>query len=114
MARFARIIAGVVQEIINDTPEIPLSQRFHPDIVAQCVPCDNTVGPNDIYDGTTFTKPIPKPNDPVLTPQQMAQYVANNSNDPVAVYLRGLTIVLANRFGLTPQQVLTAIINAAT
>lgn len=58
----------------------------------------------------------PDPADPAptpLTPQQVAQALINGT-DPISVTLRGLIIVLANKFSITPQAAITAIVNAAT
>jgi len=48
----------------------------------------------------------------VLTPREIAQALLG-STEPTAIVLRGLITLLAQRFGLTPAQVLTAIVNAA-
>lgn len=52
------------------------------------------------------TLPVP------LTPQQVAQALINGS-DPMSVTMRGLIIVLAGKFSITPAQAVTAIVNAA-
>lgn len=57
----------------------------------------------------------PDPADPAplpLTPQQVATQLINGT-DAISVTLRGLIIVLANKFSITPQAAITAIVNAA-
>jgi hypothetical protein len=58
----------------------------------------------------------PDPADPPptpLTPAQLATAIANDPG-PVGTFMRGLIQLLATRFGITPAQVVTAIVNAAS
>jgi hypothetical protein len=53
---------------------------------------------------------------PVIVPptaQQLAQFLTTDPS-PVGCYLRGLTVLLAQKLSLTPAQVVTAIVNAAS
>ncbi|WP_125902736.1 hypothetical protein [Burkholderia multivorans] len=67
MKTYARIADGMVAEIIRpmadeDGNEIPIDQRFHPDLVATFVDItDMSPQPSerDLYDGETFSDPPP-------------------------------------------------------
>lgn len=59
--RYARIVDGVVHEIIIVPEDADLAGRFHPDIVATLVVCGKSVVQNYRYDGTVFLPPLPPP-----------------------------------------------------
>ena len=58
----------------------------------------------------------PDPADPAptpLTPAQLAQAIVNDSG-PTGTFMRGLVVLLGQKFSATPAQVITAIVNAAS
>lgn len=57
---FARIVDGVVQEIISLPDEIRIEDAFHPRIVEQCVICPTNVGQRWTYDNGSFKEPPPQ------------------------------------------------------
>ena len=65
MTLYARIQDGTVAEIIEVTDGPTLEERYHPDIVAQCVTLKGAqvqnVTPGYTYDGSSFTAPAPLP-----------------------------------------------------
>lgn len=66
MTLYARIQDGTVAEIIEVTDGPTLEERYHPDIVAQCVTLKGAqvqnVTPGYTYDGSSFTAPVaPEP-----------------------------------------------------
>ncbi len=57
--------------------------------------------------------PDPAPAPPIpLTPQQVATALINGT-DPISVTVRGMIIMLAQKFGITNAQAVAAIVNAA-
>ena len=73
---FARIVGGVVAELIEIEAEgPPLAERFHPDIVAACVvvPDPGEVAPGWGWDGLAFTPPPPPPPPPAPVPDITAR-----------------------------------------
>lgn len=60
--RYAYIVDGVVHNFVSG----PLEGVYHPDFIAQCVPCaDPDVSENWVWDGEVFTPPAPV--EPVAT-----------------------------------------------
>jgi hypothetical protein len=63
MQRFARVVGGIVAELIEipaDGP--PIEDLYHPDLVATCieVPEDSDVAEGWSWDGTAFAAPPPE------------------------------------------------------
>lgn len=56
----ARILDGRVAEIIPAS-DVPLAERFHPDLVAAMVGAGPEVEPGWLWDGTAFAAPPPPP-----------------------------------------------------
>ena len=71
---YARIEAGVVAEIIEGT-DVPIADRFHPDIVAGLVAVPDGVSAvaGWLWDGATFSAPVPtaSPGPPSITARQL-------------------------------------------
>lgn len=68
---FARIVGGVVAELIEIEAEgPPLAERFHPDIVAACVavPDGAAVSEGWTWDGAIFAPPSPPPPPAAVVP----------------------------------------------
>ena len=57
--------------------------------------------------------PDPAPVITQPTPQQLAQFLTTDTG-PAGCYLRGLTVLLAQKLSLTPAQVVNAVVNAAS
>lgn len=57
----AKIFNGVVVEIIPEFdpvfPGIPVEDRFSPEFLKECVPCDETVKQRYIYSNGEFIEP---------------------------------------------------------
>ena len=115
MQLFARIDPanpGVVAEIIVIPANVAIDQCFTPAIVAQLVPCDHTVSQGMLWNGSAFL-PAPAPPVPViLTPAQVATALLNDQQ-ATSVVLRGLIVLLAQKFNTTQAAVINAIVNAA-
>lgn len=58
MTKRALVVDGIVREIIDDGGG-DISKMFHADVVAQLVPCDDSVNQNDTYDGSNFAAYVP-------------------------------------------------------
>lgn len=106
---FARIDPETnwVAEIFSQRPV------FHPEVMAHIRECDETIRPGWVWDGVGFQPPVTLPSEPVLTPAEAAKKAFSNADNLSGPFIRGLVRVLANRFGVTPAQLLTAIKNAA-
>lgn len=76
MTLYARIQDGAVAEIIEITDGPTLEERYHPDIVAQCVTLKGAqvqnVTPGYTYDGSSFTAPVA----PVIQEPTQAELLA--------------------------------------
>lgn len=108
MVSFARINGGgIVVELFATLPV------FTPELMATIRPCDGTVAAGYLFDGQNFLAPPPPTPPPTFTPKELAQALMADPSAPGA-FARGLTALLAQRFGLTQQQVITAIANAAS
>lgn len=61
----AKIHDGVVVEIIPDFdpifPGIPVEDRFSPEFLKECVPCDETVQQRYTYSEGKFFEPVVEP-----------------------------------------------------
>ena len=79
MTLYARIQDGVVAEIIEITDGPTLEERYHPDIVAQCVTLKGAqvqnVTPGYTYDGSSFTAPV-APEAPAVAEPTKAELLA--------------------------------------
>lgn len=53
--RYARVENGEVKEIINFNP----AGRYHPDVEAQFIPCDETVQHRYRHNNNVFLPPLP-------------------------------------------------------
>lgn len=107
MVSFARINGGgVVAEVFDKLPV------FTPALMATIKPCPPETAQGWIFDGANFSAPPPPPSPPTYTPKQLAQALMDDPS-PAGTFARGLIAVLAQRFSLTPQQIVTAIANAA-
>jgi hypothetical protein len=86
-----------------------------PELMATVFPADDTVKERWMTadGGQTFTAPPPPVAPAALTPAQLAQGLMADAS-PTGTFARGLIALLAQRFGLTPSQVVTAIDNAAS
>ena len=71
MTTFARIENGRVQELIAG----PLEGRFHPDLIATCVPCEPAVMVGWLWDGVEFTPPPAPPPPPPVTDVSFWQFM---------------------------------------
>lgn len=69
---YARVVAGVVAEIVPGDGAVPLADRYHPDLIPQFVGCGADVEPGWTYDGTTFADPA----DAVVPPPTKAELIA--------------------------------------
>lgn len=107
MAAFARIKDGIVVELFATLPV------FTPELMATIRACTSDVAAGYTFDGTNFAAPPPPPPPVTYTPKELAQALMADPSAPGA-FARGLTALLATRFGLTQQQVITAIANAAS
>lgn len=107
MAAFARIQNGVVVELFATLPV------FTPELMATIRACTSDVAAGYTFDGTNFAAPVPPPPPPTFTPKELAQALMADPT-PAGCFARGLTALLATRFGLTQAQVITAIANAAS
>jgi hypothetical protein len=63
MANMARINDGTVVEVLKPIDGFDISDCFHPDILADCVPCGDDVQPGWIVteDGIVAPEPAPEP-----------------------------------------------------
>lgn len=108
MPAFARINGGgAVVELFDTLPV------FTAELMATIHPCPANVAAGYIFDGQNFSAPPPPTPPPTFTPKELAQALLADPSAPGA-FARGLTALLAQRFGLTQQQVITAIANAAS
>lgn len=69
----ARVVDGIVAEIIAPVPDFPISERYHSDIVATLVVCAADVQQGWLYDGSTFVPPPP----PSLSAADLLAYAAD-------------------------------------
>lgn len=84
MQTFAMIHDGLVAEIIEiPAGEPPLEERFHPDIVAACVPATAKVQEGWLYDGSTFKAPSP-PSQPEVPRRTLKSDVWRRANEAEA------------------------------
>ena len=79
--------------------------------MAKIRPCASDVATGWIFDGSTFAAAPPPP--VTYTPKQLAQVLMDDPS-PAGTFARGLVAVLAQRFSLTPQQIIAVIANAAS
>lgn len=105
----AVVVSGVVTDLVV------VAGSWTPPAPAQGIstaPFPFAVQIGATWDGTTFTNPPPPVTPTPLTPQQVAQAILAGS-DASSVLWRGLIVILANKFNMTPAAVTTALVNAA-
>ena len=73
MAKFARILSGVVVEVVDLPADVSLEQAFHPELASSFVSCSGTVTAGYTYDGSKFKAPAVSS----LGPDGLRAYSAN-------------------------------------
>lgn len=67
----AKIYNGIVVEIIPDFdptfPGVPIEDRFSPEFLKECVPCEETVQQRYTYSNGEFFEPVEPEPEPIET-----------------------------------------------